>query len=202
MLVRRTVVFVSAALICVDRPADAQPAGSRAIEVQLVRDSDLEKQARAQLERILARWDLSKWFFTRAVQIEEGAIPHSHPVLTLNANGLTNDTLKAVSFVHEQLHWFLSRHHAATDSAIAELRRLYPDAPAEDAGDRESTYLHLLIGVLEFQATQELFGAAWARERLSRVPFYRWVYREILERPEPLRRVLRTYRLDSPNARV
>jgi hypothetical protein len=198
----RILVFVSAALICFDRPADAQVPGPRAIEIRLASDTDLERQARSQLERILARWDLSKWYFTRAVQIESGATPHSHPVLTLNTNGLANDSIKSVSFIHEQLHWFLSRHHAATDSAIADLRLRYPDAPTEDAGDRESTYLHLLVGMLEFNATQELFGQAWARERLSKVPFYKWVYQEILERPEPIRQILRKHGLDSPDART
>lgn len=198
----RIVVLVSAALTCTGRPAVAQVLGPRAIEIRLANDSDLERQARVQLERILVRWDLSKWYFTRAVQIDSGVIPHSHPVLTLNTNGLGNDTIKAVSFVHEQLHWFLSRHHAATDSAIAELRLRYPDAPADDAGDRESTYLHLLVGVLEFHATQELFGQAWARDRLGKVPFYTWVYREILERPEPIGQILRKHGLDSPDART
>jgi len=198
----RLLVFASAALISFDTRADAQVPAPRAIEIRLVSDSDPERQARAQLERILARWDLSKWYFTRAVQIEAGVTPHSHPVLTLNTNGLANDTIKAVSFVHEQLHWFLSRHHAATDSAIADLRLRYADAPTEDAGDRESTYLHLLVGVLEFNATQELFGQGWARERLGKVPFYTWVYREIRERPEPIRQILKKHGLDSPDART
>jgi len=90
----------------------------------------------------------------------------------------------------------------STDSAIADLRLRYADAPTEDAGDRESTYLHLLVGVLEFNATQELFGQGWARERLGKVPFYTWVYREIRERPEPIRQILKKHGLDSPDART
>lgn len=198
----RTVLLVCAACGCFNRSAHERAPGSRSIEIRLTTDSEPERQARAQLQRILARWDLSKWFFTRSVQIEPGVVPHSHPVLTLNTNGLTNDTIKAVSFVHEQLHWFLSRHHATTDSAIADLRLLYPDAPAVGASDRESTYLHLLVGVLELDATVELFGNAWARARLGRVPFYTWVYREIREREDPIRQILRKYRLASPDARV
>src|SRR5207249_4670064 len=43
-----------------------------------------EMQAKIQLQRILKSYDLSKWIFTKSVLIERGAVPHSHPVLTLN----------------------------------------------------------------------------------------------------------------------
>jgi hypothetical protein len=200
----RIVILASLPLVWVGRAVDAQAQASGSIEIRLVTDSDLERQGRAQLERILANWDLSRWFFTRTVQIQSGVIPHSHPVLTLNTNSLANDTIKLKSFIHEQLHWFLSQYHAATDSATAELLQFYPDAPSASAGgatDRQSTYLHLLLGVLEFDALQSLFGEAAARRSLRRTPFYPWIYREVLERPEPIRNILRKYRLDSPDAR-
>lgn len=193
-------LFLCASSGCVGRPVQAQTPRSRAVEIRLTADTEPERQARAQLERILARWDLSKWLFTRTVQIEPGATPHSHPVLTLNTNGLANDSIKAVSFIHEQLHWFLSAHHTTTDSAMADLRALYPDAPSDGDADRESNYLHLVVG-LEFDATVELFGDGWARKRLSGVPFYPWVYRQIRERPEPLRTVVQKYGLNAPDAR-
>jgi hypothetical protein len=200
----RIVILVSLALVWVNRPVDAQVQVPRSIEIRLATDSDLEKQARLQLERILAKWDLSQWLFTRTVQIRSGVIPHSHPVLTLNTNSLADDTIKLKSFVHEQLHWFMSRYHAAADSATAELLPLYPDVPSDPvagAGDRESTYLHLLVGILEFDALRELFDEATARRLLARTPFYTWIYREVLERPEPIRNVLRKYRLAAPDAR-
>lgn len=199
----RAIVFVSAALVYFYPPIHAQVGDPRSIEIRLATDSDLEKQAQAQLERIVAQWDLAKWLFTRSVQIESDVTPHSHPVLTLNTNGLANDTIKTVSFVHEQLHWFLSRNRAATVSAITDLRRLYPDAPSgfpDGGNDQESTYLHLLIVMLEFDATHELFGEAFALRRLSKVPFYSWVYRMILDNPEPIRQIMIKNGLNSPNA--
>jgi uncharacterized protein (TIGR02145 family) len=185
-------------------PASGPAPAHRPIVIHLATGSEIEKQAKAQLERILTKWDLSKWFFTDTVRIESGVIPYSHPVLTLNTNGLSNDTAKAGSFVHEQLHWFLSRYHPRADSATRELRALYPNPPDASAGgaqDRESTYLHLLVGVLELDARRELFGEEAARRSLGRIPFYTWVYREVLERPEPIRALLWKYRLDTPDAR-
>src|SRR5919106_2310002 len=191
----RTFVLLCVASTWVAPPFDAQVSAPGSIEIRLATGSDLEKQGRAQLERILAKWDLSRWFFTHTVQIQSGVIPHSHPVLTLNTNSLTNDSIKVQSFIHEQLHWFLSRHRAATDSAKAELQQLYPDVPSEGASDHESTYLHLLVGMLEFDALSELFDEAAARRRLGRTPFYTRIYREVLERPDPIRSILRKYRL-------
>jgi hypothetical protein len=40
------------------------------------------------LERLLKQYDLSKWIFTRKVIIDQGEIPHSHPVLTLHTRHL------------------------------------------------------------------------------------------------------------------
>ena len=91
-----------------------------------------------------------------------------------------------------------------TDSTIADLERLYPtapDGPPDGANGRRSTYLHLLDCLLEFDAVRVLFGEATARRTLGAFPYYRWVYREVLERPEPIRQILRKYHLDAPDAR-
>ncbi len=42
-----------------------------------------EAATRDQLQRLLKTYDLSPWFFTKALVIDEKAIPFSHPVLTL-----------------------------------------------------------------------------------------------------------------------
>jgi len=73
-------------------------------------------------------------------------------------------------FIHEQLHWLLVARSAATDSAMADLRRLYlvvPRASPEGARDEESTYRHLLVCMLEFDAVRQVFGEAAARRTLG-----------------------------------
>lgn len=200
---RRFIPFAVVSIIGL--PASALAQGDRApYEIGLAEGSSVEHQAREQLQRVLAELDLSRWSFTRQVRIEAKAIPHSHPVLTVNTRYLGNDTAQVATFVHEQLHWFLSRHQAATDSAIADLQRMYPGAPAsppEGARDRYSTHLHLLVCALEYDAVRHLFDDGVAQRTLRGWRHYSWVYREVLERPGPIWEVLRRHGLDSPDAR-
>jgi hypothetical protein len=54
------------------------------LEITLKHKDQLEQQTEQQLRRILSAHDISKWIFTRKINIESGfIIPHSHPVLTL-----------------------------------------------------------------------------------------------------------------------
>ena len=80
-------------------------------KIMLVHGTASEQQAREMLLRWLERYMLDKWLYTRVVQIEEGAIPHSHPVLTLSPRTRWNDYLAdpeqlLAAYLHEQLHWF------------------------------------------------------------------------------------------------
>ena len=84
------------------------------------------------------------------------------------------------------------------------LERLYPKVPEaapEGANGRDSTYLHLLVCLLEFDAVREILGETTARATLGAFGHYTWVYREVLERPEAIRQILRTQGLDAPDAR-
>lgn len=198
-------LFVASAVL-LSGTASILPAQRRApaVRVSLSADTPEETRARAQLERILVAWDLSPWLFTREARVDARAIPHSHPVLTVNARYLGNDTAQVATFVHEQLHWFFVDHRAATDSAIARLEREFPDAPSEPpegARDRYSTYLHLMVCLHEYDAVRALFGEDVARRTLQSWRHYRWVYRQVLERPEPIRHTMREFGLDAPDAR-
>ena len=55
------------------------------IEIDLARGTPREQLAKQTLEQVLASHDLSKYTFTRKVVIEQGAINHAFPILTLNA---------------------------------------------------------------------------------------------------------------------
>ena len=97
------------------------------IEIELAGGSPRERQAEAQLRRLLAAHDLDAaglgaLIVTRRVRIESGAVPHSHPVLTLNTRHLGDDERQLATFLHEQLHWYLNAREAAVGKAIAELR--------------------------------------------------------------------------------
>src|SRR3954463_5742905 len=174
------------------------------VTIRLTNGDEREQAAETQLRRLLTTWDLSRWLFTRTIQIQSGAIPHSHPVLTVNTQYLDNDIPQVATVIHEELHWFLVQHSAETDAAIAELEALYPsvpEAPPDGANGRRSTYLHLLDCLLEFDGVRGLLGDDTARRTLGTFPYYRWVYREVLEHPAPIRQILRTHGLDAPDAR-
>ena len=204
-LLTLTIVFVLTTLATSDLMGAARaeaPAGT--LEIRLASGTALEQRGREQLERLLATHDLSRWLFTRTVQIQSRVIPHSHPVLTLNTQYLDNDAAQLATFLHEQLHWFLVQNQAKLASAVTALERLYPKVPEaipEGANGRRSTYLHLLVCLLEFDAVRDVLGETTARATLGAFGYYTWVYREVLERPEAIRQILRTQGLDVPDAR-
>ena len=173
-----------------------------ALSIRLHRNTPLEERGRQQLLRLLYTRDLQKWLFTSDVLIQDGVIPHSHPVLTLNTRYLDDNTAQLATFVHEQLHWFLTRvERAKTEAALTELRALYPTVPATPpagAGDERGTYLHLIVCTLELQAVTELLDETRARQQLERWTHYTWVYRTVLADTERLREVLQRHGIVVP----
>jgi hypothetical protein len=157
------------------------------IEIALKSGTPREVQTKEQLQRLLKTCDLSKWIFTRSILIDEKAIPHSHPVLTLHTRHLKDDDLLLSTFVHEQLHWFLVQNDQETKEAMKDLRTTFPKVPVgfpDGAENEESTYLHLLVNYLEYRADRELLGELRARQVFEfwASDHYRWVYKTVLER--------------------
>jgi hypothetical protein len=173
------------------------------LRIRLHRGTPLEERGREQLRRLLHTYDLRKWLFTRDVLIQSGAIPHSHPVLTLNTRYLDDDTAQLATFVHEQIHWFLTDQvgDVRTNAAVRALRGLYPQAPTappEGARDEWSTYLHLIVCTLELQALTELLGEPSARQQLARWTHYTWVYQTVLTETEKIADLVRRYGMIVP----
>lgn len=159
-----------------------------------------EIQTRSQLQRLLGQYDLSRYIFTREIVIDREAIPHSHPVLTLSTRHLKDDDLLLSTFVHEQFHWFLTQRHERTEKAKQELKTIFPKVPVgfpEGARDEDSTYLHLLVNVLEYRAVRELLGELRARQVMEfwATDHYRWIYRQVLTEGNKIREVIRKHRL-------
>lgn len=163
------------------------------LQISLKNNTDKELQSKNQLERILNKYNLSKWLFTKKVLIDEKtSIPHSHPVLTLNTSP-TDDFGLLATFVHEQIHWFEESKPQQRDRAIEELKTIYPDAPGgppEGARDKYSTYLHLMVCYLEYEAMIELVGKEKAIEVIKSKHYYRWIYRTVLSDGPKIKAVL------------
>lgn len=165
--------------------AQPQPAP---IEIKLQHGDAAETQTRDQLLRLLRTYDASRWIFTRSVVIDStpGTIPHSHPVLTLSVRHLKDDDLLLSTFVHENLHHFLSQNHEKAEAAKKELRAVFPKVPVgypDGADSDDAGYAHLIVNYLEYWADRELLGEQRAFQVLQfwMADHYRWLYRQILE---------------------
>lgn len=133
-----------------------------ATETEIVFTEQKKEEAREQLRRLLATYDLDPWIFTQEVRIAAGVDPRSYPILTLNTDFLDDDEMQLSVFLHEQAHLFVYEA-PARDEAIEELRRMYPDPPRADDG----VYQHLLVAWVELDAMAELVGEKRAREVLE-----------------------------------
>lgn len=159
---------------------------SQQIRIELEHDSERERATAEQLRAVLDRYDVARWIWTDAVRIDQTQIPHSHPVLTLHTRALGAETDQLSTFVHEQFHWWTVQEDDATGAAIAEFRQLFPDPPVggrEGARDQRSSWLHLLVCDLEYQAMELLIGREEARALLSAAGHYTWIYETVLNDP-------------------
>jgi hypothetical protein len=198
-------VFVAgAAALSIAISAFGQTSGK--VEIRLKNNDAREQQTKLQLERLLANYDLSRWMFTRTLLIESDVIPHSHPVLTLSTRHLKDDELLLSTFVHEQLHWFLVQRDKDTESALKEVRAMFPKVPVGGAEggarDMQSTYLHLLVCSLEYMAVRELLGELRTKQVMEfwSGDHYNWIYKTVLERNRDIAKILFKYNLTPPRS--
>jgi hypothetical protein len=196
--------LISAAVVACGIAAAAH-GQSTGLEIALKHGSAREAQTKEQLQRLLRSYDVSRWLFTRSIVVDEQAIPHSHPTLTLSARHLHDDDLLLSTLAHEELHWFVAASKQRED-AIKELRLLFPIVPTqgpEGANGEESTYLHLIVCFLEYDVDKELLGELKARQVMDfwATDHYTWVYKTVLERPRDIGGVVRKFNLSAPAVR-
>jgi len=170
------------------------------IDISLAHGSKTEQRTKEQLQRLLGTYDLSKWIFTRSIIIDDKAIPHSHPTLTLHTRHLKDDELILSTFVHEQIHWHIAEKDKDAEAAMKELRVLFPKIPVghpEGSGDERGNYIHLLVIYLEYRADRELLGELKARQVMNfwATDHYTWLYKTVLERTRDIGNVAFKYKL-------
>ena len=171
-------------------------------EISLKNNDQREQQTKQQLQRLLSVYDVTNWTFTQKLIIESGfnVIPHSHPVLTLSTRHLKDDELLLSTFVHEQLHWYLGVKAKETEEAYKELKSMFPKVPVgfpEGARDEESTYKHILVCYMEYQAIKQLLGELRAKQVMDfwATDHYTWIYKTVLEREREVGSLARKHKL-------
>lgn len=168
------------------------------VKITLKHGTEREALTKAQLERVLHDYDLGKYTFTHDVVIEEQAINHAFPVLTLNARFADSEDELLSSFIHEQLHWHLRDHGPAMQNAVAELRRFYPHVPVggrEGAETEYSTYGHLVDCYLELVADRKLIGPERTTAVVSDKGHYEWIYATVIRDDARMAALVDRYRL-------
>jgi hypothetical protein len=174
---------------------------AQSISIQLTNNTEKEQQAKTQLERVLSQYETSHYTFTHEVIIEQGVIPHSHPELTLNARHLHDDDRALSTYLHEQIHWFLTERQRQTNAAEQDLMRMYPNPPVggrEGSHDLQSDYVHLLVCEVEREADLKFIGP----ERTNAVmqfwttDHYTWIYSKVLADHDRIQAVIQRHKLE------
>ena len=156
----------------------------------------IEEQRKEQMERLAKQYDLKKYTVTRDILIERGAMNHSYPVLTLNLRFLDNNDLALSAYVHEQGHWVLMERHRADNPALFEdLQRTFPNTEIrvpDGDGELRSSYFHIAVCMLEWQAMEDLVGAERARKVIEwkQEDHYKAIYSTLLNHREQVESVL------------
>jgi hypothetical protein len=164
-------------------PADARAA----LKISLAHNSVTERETQDQLDRLLNKYDLSKWLYTKEIVIDDDALPQSDPVLTLHTRHLKGDDLLLSTFVHEQMHRFLAlRRQEGFYQAKMDLRHLFPEIPIgfpQGSASDEGNYEHLLVVWLEYRSDLELVGELRTRQVMEfwAADHYTWIYQKILD---------------------
>lgn len=168
--------------------------------IHLVHGSPTERALEAQLLELFAQYDLSRWYYAETIHIEDGVMPHSHPLLTLSpitrsVTYLDHSERLLQAYIHEQMHWFslLDEPERTSDRAGAEFRTRYPNLPIErpkGTGSGFSNYLHIEVNFLEYQGLRELLGVPKATEIIASVPHYTAIYALVLQDYDEIDRIM------------
>ena len=137
------------------------------IKISVKKSSTLGLQIQEILNNLLTDYP-KKYLFTNDIKIEENAIPHSHPVLTIGTRAIytKNPDILLSTFLHEQVHWYLTKLDLSEYLKILESR--YPNIGVgfpNWAATQHSSYLHIIVNFLELNILEKIIG----RERTQKV---------------------------------
>ena len=186
-------ILITATMVLLVARAEAQ---TPKLNIKTKHGFPMEEQRKEQMERLARQYELKKYTITRDIVIERGAMNHSCPVLTLNLRFLDNDDLALSAYVHEQGHWVLMERHRAENPALVEdLRRTFPNMETrvpDGDGELRSSYFHIAVCMLEWQAMEELVGLERARKVIEwkQGDHYKAIYSTLLNHREQVEGVL------------
>jgi len=123
-------------------------------------------------------------------------------VLTLHTRHLKQDDELLSTYVHEQLHWYLSAHEEETHAAESDLMKLYPDVPVGfPKAPRTRVNLLASAGLPPRTKRRRSFAGRGTHQECDELlagDHYRWVYRTILQDGPKIDETLRSHHLQGP----
>ena len=171
------------------------------LKIKTKHGSILEERKRDQMERLAKQYDLAKYTLTRNILIEQGAMNHSMPELTLNARFLDDDDLALSAYIHEQAHWLLvERGRGQNELLFEKLQMMFPGMSPQlpqGSGGLRDTYWHVIVCMLEWQGMEDLVGAKRARKAMEwkQHDHYTSIYETVLENREKIETLMQQYRI-------
>lgn len=202
-LVRSILALLTATALALPAAAAGLNAG---LDFTLKHGSGREQQTQQQLERLTATHDLGRWTHTRRIVVDQDTIPHSHPILTLHARHLDDDGALLSTYIHEQMHRWLSTQARRTRQALREIGQRYPALPVgypDGADSLASSQEHLLVIWLELEGVETVLGKAEHDRLLAfwRNDHYKKLYEIVARDKEQIGGIVRKYKL-VPKART
>ncbi len=177
-------------------------ASARSGDLQISAEDSISKEAKKVLLDLLKKYDLKRYIYTREIEIKPGVIPHSHPVLTLQADEKDRPDELLGTFIHEQMHWYWIETSPGRDvGPRVDFKKKYPSAPfklPEGSGDESGTYQHMGVCWLEYQGLIRTIGKERAIKVLSQKHYYTWIYKTVLRDADFIAQVMKKYRMDNP----
>lgn len=166
------------------------------LNIKLAHRSPCEERTMLQVGQLAKQYDLKKFTITRDILIEQGAMAHAKPVLTMNCRFLENDDRALSQYVHEQGHWVLGRREGELRPLYLALTSTFPNIPTEfprgGYGVRDS-YFHLAVILLEWQAMEQLVGEDRALNvmKFKQGDHYTELYRTVMENRAQVEKILK-----------
>jgi hypothetical protein len=169
------------------------------LKIKTKHGNPLEERKRDQMERLAREYDLRKYTLTRDIVIEQGAINHSMPELTLNPRFLDDDDLALSAYIHEQGHWVLvERSREQNELLFERLHMMFPGIPMQmpkGSGGLKDTYFHVVVCMLEWEGMEDLVGAKRARRVIEwkQQDHYTSIYETVLQNREKIETLMQQY---------
>lgn len=174
-------------------------------EINITAKGPMASETKQVLLDLLQKYDLKRYIYTREIYIESGVIPHSHPVLTLQAEEKDRPDELLGTFIHEQMHWYWIQASPGKDiGPRVDFKKKYPNAPIkfpEGSGNESSTYQHLGVCWLEYQGLIQTVGLERAKKVLSGKHYYTWIYKTVLTDSDFIAGVMKKYGMNNPTGR-